>query len=208
MIKVCFVEDSPSGFNALRILLEESPLIEIAGMFSTGEALISEYAFLMPDIVLIDLGLPGISGIEVIYTIKAEFPESKFLVLTVQEDEENIFKALKAGAGGYLLKSRSLENIPAEIILFNEGGAPVTPVIAAKIIQFFRKAHGPDLFSKLTDREKSILQLIVDGYLYKEIADMKSVTIDGIKKHVSRIYEKLQVRTRSEAIKKYFTESM
>jgi DNA-binding NarL/FixJ family response regulator len=208
MIKVCFVEDSPVGFNALKLLLQESPLIEVAGMYATGEALISEYSFIRPDIVIMDLELPGISGIETIFTIKAEFPEAKFLVLTVKEDEEIVFKALKAGAGGYLLKKHSLENIVSEIVLFAQGGAPITPVIATKIIQFFTKDASYAVFSKLTDREKDILQLIVDGFLYKEIADQKSITIDGIKKHVSKIYEKLQVRTRSEAIKKYFTGSL
>ena len=182
-------------------------MIELAGMYSTGEAFINEYAFTMPDIAIIDLVLPGISGIEVIYTIKAAFPDARLLVLTVRDDEEMIFKALKAGAGGYLLKSRAMENIVQEIVLFSEGGAPITPIIAAKVINYFKdSATGSGLFNKLTEREKEILQLVVDGYLYKEIAHQKSITVDGIKKHISKIYEKLQVRTRSEAIKKYFTE--
>jgi DNA-binding NarL/FixJ family response regulator len=206
MIKVCFIEDSPVSYRALKILLEESPQIDLVGMYSNAESFLAEYAFVQPDIVVIDLDLPGMSGIEAIYTVKLEFPNAKFLVLTVHEEEEMIFNALRAGAGGYLLKKKSFDNIVEEIILFNEEGAPITPQIASKIVNYFKQERGYSVLNKLTEKEKEILEMIVDGFLYKEIANKKSITIDGIKKHVGNIYEKLQVHTRSEAIKKYFTQ--
>src|SRR5258705_4885250 len=125
MIKVSFIEDSPIAYKAIKPILQESPLIDLVGMYSNAESFINEYAFMRPDIVLVDIQLPGMSGIEVIYTVKAEFPEAKFIVLTVSDDAETIFKTLKAGAGGYLLKKNSFENLVEEIVLFSEGGAPI-----------------------------------------------------------------------------------
>ncbi|MBS1914914.1 MAG: response regulator transcription factor [Bacteroidetes bacterium] len=206
MIKVCFVEDSPVSHRALKVLMQESKKIDLVGMYSNAESFLAEYPFIRPDIVVVDLQLPGISGLDAICTIKAEFPDSRFLVLTAHEEEEMIFKALRAGAGGYILKKNSFNNIAEEIISFYEGGAPLTPLVASKIIHYFQQDKGYNLGNKLTEKEKDILKMIVDGLLYKEIASQKSISIDGIKKHVSNIYEKLQVRTRSEAIKKYFTQ--
>ena len=137
MIKVCFIEDSPIAYDAIKTILQDSPLIDLVGMYSNAESFITEYAFVQPDIVLVDVELPGISGIEAIYTVKQEFPNAKFIVLTIYEQPDIIFKALRAGAGGYLLKKQSFDHLVDSIVLFNEGGAPITPVIASKIIGYF-----------------------------------------------------------------------
>jgi len=163
--------DASNKHKAIKTILQESPLLDLVGMYSNAESFINEYAFMRPDIVLVDIQLPGMSGIEVIYTVKAEFPEAKFIVLTVSDDAETIFKTLKAGAGGYLLKKNSFENLVEEIVLFSEGGAPITPVIAAKIINYFKQDNVSNITKKLTEKEKDILELIVQGNLYKEIAE-------------------------------------
>ena len=127
------------------------------------------------------------------------------MVLTVFNDDEKVFTALKAGAGGYLLKKHSFDYLVENIRELHGGGAPMSPEIAKKVIEYFRNDHNNVLLNKLTEKEKVVLHMLVDGFLYKEIADKLNVTIDAIKKHAHNIYEKLQVRTRSEAIKKYLS---
>ena len=205
MIHICIVDDQKIIRETISSIIEQSPDIKILASFSNAEAFIEEYDFYKPDITLMDIDLPGISGIEAIFTTKGMYPRAKFLVLTVFNDDEKIFKALKAGAGGYLLKKHSFDYLVENIRELNDGGAPMSPEIAKKVIAYFRNANGFVLLNKLTEKEKLVLQLLVDGYLYKEIAGKLNVTIDAIKKHAHNIYEKLQVRTRSEAIKKYLS---
>ena len=205
MIHICIVDDQKIIRETISSIIEQSPDIKILASFSNAEAFIEEYDFYKPDITLMDIDLPGISGIEAIFTTKGMYPRAKFLVLTVFNDDEKIFKALKAGAGGYLLKKHSFDYLVENIRELNDGGAPMSPEIAKKVIAYFRNANGFVLLNKLTEKEKLVLQLLVDGYLYKEIAGKLNVTMDAIKKHAHNIYEKLQVRTRSEAIKKYLS---
>lgn len=205
MINICIVDDQKLILDTIASIIEQSSDIDVLATFSNGEAFIEEYNSYKPDLTLIDIDLPGMSGIEAIFTIKSSYPRAKFLVLTVYNDDEKVFKALKAGAGGYLLKKDSFDYLVENIRGINEGGAPMSPEIAKKVIEYFRNDNSSVILNKLTEKEKVVLQMLVDGFLYKEIADKLNVTIDAIKKHTHNIYEKLQVRTRSEAIKKYLS---
>ena len=202
--KIAFVEDNQVFYQAIKILILEDEQFDLVGMFSNAESFLNDVSFIKPEIVLMDIDLPGMSGIEAIAHVKANYPATKIIVLTVHDSEENIFNSLKAGADGYLLKKNSLENLSESINIILEGGAPLTPAIARKIVVHFQKEQTyAGEISRLTIREKEVLSHISDGLLNKEIADKMFISIDAIKKHAQSIYAKIQVRNRSEAMKKY-----
>ena len=206
---IAFIEDNQIFYQALKLLLLESKNFDLVGMFSNAESFIKDYPFIKPEIVLMDINLPGISGIETVERMKTEFPEIKIIMLTVHDDDENIFNSLKAGADGYLLKKNALESLEESILLIKDGGSPITPIIANKIINFFKTKETEtinDELSNLTSREINVLNYIAEGFLNKEIADKLFLSVDSIKKITQSIYEKLQVRNRSEAIKKYLNQ--
>lgn len=206
---IAFIEDNQIFYQALKLLLLESKHFDLVGMFSNAESFIKDYPFIKPEIVLMDINLPGISGIEAVEKMKSEFPEIKIIMLTVHDDDENIFNSLKAGADGYLLKKNALESLEESILLIKDGGSPITPVIANKIINFFKTKETEtisDELSYLTSREINVLNYIAEGLLNKEIAEKLFLSVDSIKKITQNIYEKLQVRNRSEAIKKYLNQ--
>jgi len=203
MITICIVDDQRFMLETLETLVSDAAEVSCIGSFSNAEAFIDQYERLRPDITLMDIDLPGMSGIEAILAVKSNYPSAKFMVLTVFNDDEKVFKALRAGAGGYLLKKHSFDYLLESIQELYKGGAPMSPEIAKKVINYFQ-VDGNKL-AKLTDKEKAVLEMIVDGFLYKEIASKLGVTIDAIKKHAHNIYEKLHVRTRSEAIKKFLS---
>lgn len=206
MITTCIVEDQDMMRKEIEGILDNSPSISCIGSFSNAESFIGEFGNLQPDITLMDIDLPGISGIDAIFTIKSNYPRAKFLVLTVFNDDEKTFKAIKAGAGGYLLKKHSFDHLLEQITELFSNGAPMSPEIARRVITFFQKPDVPLRLNELTEKEKAVLSLIVEGYLYKEIAGRLNVTIDAIKKHAHNIYEKLQVRNRSEVIRKFLSK--
>ena len=205
-IKIAFVEDNNLFYQSLKLLLLESEEFDIVGMFSNAESLIKDFPYILPEIVLMDINLPGMSGVEAVSVIKKDYPETKLIILTVLEDDDNVFNSLKAGADGYLLKKDSLEKITEKILLIKEGGAPITSSIAKKIIDYFKSENDRNNaleIDTLTPRELEVLNHISNGLLNKEIADKLFLSIDAIKKIAQSIYEKLKVRNRSEAIKKY-----
>lgn len=206
-IKIAFIEDNHLFYQALKLLLLDSNKFDIVGMFSNAESLIKDFPYINPEIVLIDINLPGMSGIEAISVIKKNYPETKLIILTVLEDDENIFNSLKAGADGYLLKKDSLEKLSDNIMLIQSGGAPITPSIAKNIIDYFKNASEETLeIDTLNQREMAVLTYISDGLLNKEIAEKLFLSIDTVKKITQSTYQKLQVRNRSEAIKKYLNQ--
>lgn len=205
-IKIAFVEDNNLFYQSLKLLLLESEEFDIVGMFSNAESLIKDFPYILPEIVLMDLNLPGMSGVEAVSIIKKDYPGTKLIILTVLEDDDNVFNSLKAGADGYLLKKDSLEKIAEKILLIREGGAPITSSIAKKIVDYFKTEDDRNSASEintLNPRELEVLNHISNGLLNKEIADKLFLSIDAIKKIAQSIYEKLQVRNRGEAIKKY-----
>lgn len=206
MKSVCIVDDQQILLDALSIILSKSTNLKIIGTFTSAELFIREYEILKPDITIMDLDLPGVTGIEAIVVLKSNYPDAKFLVLTNYSDDDKLFNALRAGANGYLLKKDAYVNIEPAIISLLDGGAPMTPEIARKVIVYFQKTNDMSGFNSLTDQEKNILKYLIEGYLYKEIAEKLSVSMNTIKNHTPIIYQKLQVRSRSEAIKKYFAQ--
>ncbi|MBX3253979.1 MAG: response regulator transcription factor [Chitinophagaceae bacterium] len=206
IITICIVDDQPILRQALEDIVNSSSNLSCIGSFADAESYINEYDNLKPDITLMDIDLPGMSGIEAIQVIKLKDAAAKFLVLTIFNNDDKVFNAIKSGAGGYLLKKYSFDYLLENIMELHAGGAPMSPEIARRVINYFQRGSGsPKELNSLTDREKMVLELIVDGFLYKEIANKLAVTIDTVKKHASSIYEKLHVRTRSEAIKKYLS---
>ncbi len=194
MIKVCIVDDLPVMRESLTSVLKDSLEIICIGVFPNAEELINSFCDLRPDITLMDIDLPGISGIEAISLLKKDYPVSRFLVLTIFNDDEKIFQALKAGAGGYLLKKHVSGHLISSITSLYDNGAPMSPEVARKVLDYFSRKQPNDDLTRLSEKEKNVLQYIVNGFLYKEIASELAVTIDAIKKHANNIYEKLQVR--------------
>lgn len=203
LITICIVEDQAIFRQAVEDIINTSQNIACIGSFTNAESLIEQFDELQPDVTLMDIDLPGISGIDAIFNIKSTHPSARFLVLTVFKDDEKVFKALKAGAGGYLLKKSSFDQLLEKITELYHNGAPMSPEIARKVIDYFQHTNEKQQLNTLTEKEKMVLSFIVDGFLYKEIAVKLNVTIDAIKKHAHNIYEKLQVRNRSEVVRKY-----
>jgi NarL family two-component system response regulator LiaR len=204
MIKVAFVEDNPVFFQIIKQKLKNNSNVDLVGAFSTAESLLNEISYITPDIILMDLELPKMSGIEAIEIIKGGKINTRVIVLTIFDDDENIFKSLKAGADGYLLKKDAVAFIEDKILFLNKNEAPISPSIALKVISYFRsKKQNVSEFHELTERELIVLEFIAKGYMNKEIADKLFLSVDSIKKISQTVYHKLYVRNRSEAIKKY-----
>ena len=169
----------------------------------------AEHAFLKlpgqnPDVVLMDINLPGVNGIQCVRRLKAALPTTQFLMLTVYEDSDHIFEALAAGASGYLLKRTPRAELLAAIKQVHEGGAPMTSYIARKVVQAFQRQQSekPEV-NELSPREWEVLELLSRGYSYKEICSALAISIPTVNTHIHRTYEKLHVRSRGEAVAKF-----
>jgi len=203
VIKVALVEDALGIRETLAELLEVSEGFSFCGSFADGESALEQIPKLNADIVLVDINLPGISGIDVIMTLHAECPGLQFLVLTVYEDSDRIFRALAAGAGGYLLKREAPSKLLESITDIKHGGAPMSASIARQVVQSFHKMGTvKEPSENLSSREEEILKMLVEGDLYKEIADKLGIHLETVKTYIKRIYAKLHVRSRTEAVVK------
>jgi DNA-binding NarL/FixJ family response regulator len=202
---VVIVEDDPGIREMLSRVLKRAPGIELLAAFENGEAALAGIPKLKPRVVMMDIQLPGMNGIECIRAVRDVLPETQVLVFTVFGDSEHVFEALKAGASGYLLKRTSREEILEAIDLVRDGGAPMSGGIARLVVESFR--DNPTKSSKtcevLTAREEEILGLLAKGYLAKEIADQLSISFFTVRFHIRKIYEKLHVRSKTEAILKF-----
>jgi len=154
----------------------------------------------VPDVILMDIGLPGMSGIDAIHLVKDTHPETDIIMFTVYDDAEKIFDALRAGASGYLTKDTPLEEIKEAVTILHSGGAPMAPQIARKVIAYFNPAKHPPRISPLSHREQEIVVALVDGLSYKMIAERLFISIDTVRFHIRSIYKKLHVHSRSEVI--------
>ncbi len=206
-ISVALVEDNSSVRASLERVLAAAPEFGcVASCANAGEALRMIPAQ-RPDVVLMDIELPGLSGIECSTQLKQRVPELQILILTVYNDNEQIFSALEAGASGYLLKQSSPEEILQAIRDVREGGAPMSAEIARRVVLSFRRPEPSATESPLTPREAEIIELLARGYTSKEIADQLNVSYDTVCGHLGRIYAKLHVRSRTAAVVKYFRVS-
>ena len=203
-INIAIVEDDHKIRESLKIILNGSPGFRCVEAYDNAESALLDLKNKNPDVVLMDINLPNMSGIECVKQIKQKQLEIQVIMLTMYEDSQKIFDSLKAGAVGYLHKSES----PAEILqAINEvynGGSPMSAQIARKVVQsFHREQLSDDQTVKLSDREREILNYLAKGFINKEIAEELSISPDTVHNHLRRIYEKLHVHSRTEAIVKY-----
>jgi two-component system NarL family response regulator len=200
-MRVVIVEDNRLLLENLRILLGGEPGIQVIGTFESAEEALGELRRCAPEVLLADLDLPGLPGVELIRRAKRSFPELDIMVFTVFEDRDTVFAALKAGASGYILKGSSPRELVEALHTLQQGGAPMSPRIARKVIQQFQEGGtGEDLI--LSHREKEIVKGIAQGMSYKELAERLCISPHTVHTHIKHIYDKLQVSDRAGAISK------
>lgn len=206
IITVSIVEDMDEIRARLKCILEESGEFACMAVYPNAEDALKELPVLCPDIVLMDINLPGMSGIECIRKVKAFCPEILFIMFTIYEDSEQVFEALAAGASGYLLKKTPHDQITSALKELYEGGSPMSTQIARKVVAYFQKNEGNEKDGEhiLSSREKEVLELLSKGYLYKEIAVKLGISTGTVRQHIHKIYEKLQVQNRTEALNKFY----
>jgi DNA-binding NarL/FixJ family response regulator len=200
-LRVCVVEDDPRLCSLLAEWVEAIAGFTCVGTYGDGPTAIAALPAQQPAIVLMDINLPGCSGVECVQRLKGQMPQTQFVMLTVYEDTDHIFKALEAGAVGYLLKRGTQEELAEALREVRAGGSPMTSIIARKVVQAFRKPQSPEL-EQLSSREREVLELLARGLFCKEIADTLQIRLNTVYTYIRRIYEKLHVRSRLEAVAK------
>lgn len=207
MIRIVLYEDNPQLREGLSLLLNGSDGFEVIGAFKNCNNVREETIALAPDVVLMDIDMPGTNGIEGLKLIRQQNNTTKVLMLTVFDDNKNVFEAIKNGANGYLLKKTPPAKLLEYIQEAHTGGAPMSSSIATQVLKMFSQLHnqaGSDYH--LSEREKQVLQLLVNGYSYKMIAAEIFISIDTVRSHIKKIYEKLHVNSKSEAVAKAFKD--
>lgn len=209
MIKVVYYEDNRNLREGITFLLQATPQLELLGAFADCSNIQQEIRTLMPDVVLMDIDLPGMSGIEAVPVVKAISPQTQVMMLTVFDNEEKIFQAIRNGASGYLLKHTPPSEIVDAIFDVHKGGSPMTANVARKVLQFFQQQRSSktDTYN-LSARELDIIKGLVSGYSYKLIADELHISIDTVRSHIRHIYDKLNVNSKTEAILKAMKEGL
>ena len=200
-IRVAIVEDQRQTREGLATLIGGTPGYRIVGKFSSMEDALAAIDRDPPDVALCDIGLPGMSGIEGVRRLKSLYPAMLILMLTVYTDNDHIFEAICSGASGYILKDTPPTKLLEAIRELREGGAPMSPEIARKVVTMFQKIAPPKVVDhQLSPRELEVLGLLAEGHSYKTAADALSLSLDTIRFHIRNIYEKLHVHSKSEAV--------
>lgn len=203
IVTVSIVEDDRRTRESLTALLRGASGVRLLGAHPSGEAALSALPAEKPEVVLMDINLPGMSGIDCVARLKAQMPEQRVLMLTTYEDSNLIFDSLRAGARGYILKNRPPAELLEAIQQVHEGGAPMSMRIARKVVTFFNELPGPAPESeRLSEREAQVLAALAKGLLYKEIGTQLAISENTVRTYVKRIYEKLHVQSRTEAVAK------
>ncbi|HTA28339.1 MAG TPA: response regulator transcription factor [Bacteroidia bacterium] len=209
MIRVAIVEDDKDIREGLALVIKNSDDFALEAVYSSGNGALEGMNSSSPDIVIMDIGLPDISGIECVKRLKEKHPETLFMMCTVFEEDDKIFDSLKAGATGYILKKMPSAKILESLLDLYHGGSPMSSQIARKVIQSFstgKQAKSVDEYG-LSDREKEILELLSHGFQYKQIADKLQLSIETVRTHIRNTYKKLQVQSRTDALNKTFGRS-
>jgi DNA-binding NarL/FixJ family response regulator len=206
-IQVSIVEDLAEVREGLVELVQSDQELSMAGSFKDAESAIQKLPLLQVDVVIMDINLPGMSGIDCIKNIKEKCPGTQFMMFTVYENDEKVLQALRAGATGYLLKRTEPQRIIESIKELNQGGSPMSSNIARKVLNIFINEKVKTKKEILSDRENEVLQLLADGLLYKEIAHRLNIGHGTVRQHIHNIYEKLHVQNRTEAVNRYFDRS-
>jgi len=204
-ITVSIVEDDQETRESLAALLNSSRTLRCLKTYSTAEEALRRIPEQKPDVLLLDINLPGMSGIDCVAELKTRVPQLPILMITTYEDRDMIFRSLRAGASGYLLKKTSRAKLIEAVEEVHAGGAPMSMQIARKVVSHFHEICEPASdVEKLTSREREILALLARGSLYKEISESLGITIGTVQTHIKHIYEKLHVQSRSKAAAKFF----
>ncbi|MBK8710593.1 MAG: response regulator transcription factor [Niastella sp.] len=199
--KVCIVEDKTDLREGMSMMIEMSEHYLLSGSFANAEEALKKIPEIQPDAVLMDINLPGQSGIACVSALKLMIPEIQFLMCTAYEDNEKIFNSLKAGASGYILKTEGTEKIMEALDEMLAGGSPMSSSIARKVVASFSPSQNNNpIMEELTSRETEVLQSLAKGLIGKEVADALDISTGTVRKHVQNIYKKLQVNTRVEAV--------
>jgi len=202
-IRVVLIEDHRGTREGLAQLINGSPGFHVAGRYSSGEEALKQLTQDRPDVVLTDIGLPGMSGIELTGQVREMLPRVPILVLTVHGEDQHVFDALCRGACGYLLKDVAPARLLDAIRELHAGGAPMSPEIARRVVHMFQRfAPSPTQENRLTSRQVEVLQLLAEGHSYKGCADRLALSLDTVRFHVRQIYEQLHVHSKSEAVRK------
>lgn len=205
LIRIAIMEDDGRLRRSLVELLGAMPGFVVVASFADAESALAKMKEIHPDVLLADINLPGIDGVECVRQLSRLLPETRFIMLTVYEDDERLFNSLQAGADGYLLKRTAPAKLQEAIRQVRAGGSPMTPQIARRLVQHFRngKKDEPDL-SNLAQREREVLENLAAGRSYKEIAEHLGVSKDTVRTYIRRLYEKLRIHSRNEAVLRYF----
>jgi DNA-binding NarL/FixJ family response regulator len=206
--RVIIFDDSKDRRDSLHYLLDMYDDMNCVDMFEDCAQVLKNIEDTKPDVVLMDIEMPGVNGIEGVKKIKQKFPEVLVLMQTVFEDDDNLFESIKAGASGYLLKKSDPDRIISAIREVVNGGAPMSPNMALKVLKFFQSAPATNNQYALTEREKTILSALVDGLSYKMVADKENISFHTVNAHVRKIYEKLHVHSLAEAVSKALKEKL
>lgn len=202
--RVAIVEDDARLRRQLLEIIENTPDLECVGAFDCGEEAVQKIPGAKPDVVLMDIQLPGMSGIQCVGELKRTAPEIQFIMVTVYEDSDRIFKALQAGASGYLVKSGPPEQLVEAIRDVFSGGSPMSSHIARKVVQHFHLlGSAPEPAHNLSPREQQVLALLASGYLYKEIGGRLNIGVETVRTYVKSICQKMHVRSRIEAVARH-----
>ena len=209
-IKVIMFDDNDSLRDSITMLLQDTEDFTLVDSYAHCLDVIDNIKQTQPDVVIMDIDMPGMNGIEGVRLIRKNFPTVQILMLTVFDDDEKVFAAIKAGAGGYILKNAEPKNLLSAISEVYNGGAPMTPGIARKVLYQFQHLQPDEVKEdyRLSAREKEVLALLVDGLSYKMIASKLKITYDTVRAHMKKIYEKLHVTSMTEAVAKAINQKL
>lgn len=204
-IRVSVVEDDEVLRSALCEAVEENVRLELVGHYRDAEGFLERLSIDRPEIVIMDIGLPGMDGVSAMRKAKGTRPGVQFLISTVRDDDDHLFQAICAGATGYLVKGASPEQVVEAVCDMHAGGSPMSPGIARRVIKALavQRSPSPEI-ERLTEREREVLEQLAQGYRYKEIADRLSVSLDTVRTHVRNLYDKLHVSSRTDALNKLY----
>lgn len=209
MISVLIYEDNDKLRSLLELMIAATDGLAVLGAYPNGAQVIAQVTQHRPDVVVMDIDMPGLSGIDCVQLIKQTHPHSRVLMHTVFDDDDRLFNCLKQGADGYILKKDTSTHLIRAILEANDGGAPMSPGIARRVLDTFRQAPAPDrAVYGITEREQEILQLLAKGYTYRMLGIECNISVETVRRHLKNIYHKLHVRCGTEAVAKAMRERL